>query len=174
MECDPSIKCQLASRSYLQGHSSIGDKLALFHEQPVVNSLPRFSPQLISLERYTLSVYRAGELDLFKNLDIVHIRLLVVRRTFKLRCTTNTAAMNAHPLRLRLCRARDNRGCTKKCTTMQASAVDLSLGPRAEAHMSHPLRWACSARQGSGSSSQLTHKRGRQGAVATQSQFLVR
>jgi hypothetical protein len=34
---------------------------------------------LISLERYTLSVYRAGKIDLFENLDIVHIRLLVVR-----------------------------------------------------------------------------------------------
>ena len=33
---------------------------------------------MISLERYTLSVYRAGEIDLFENLDIVHIRLLVV------------------------------------------------------------------------------------------------
>jgi hypothetical protein len=33
---------------------------------------------LISLERYTLTVYRAGEIDLFENLDIVHIRLLVV------------------------------------------------------------------------------------------------
>jgi hypothetical protein len=32
---------------------------------------------LISLERYTLSVYRAGEIDLLRNLDIVHIRLLV-------------------------------------------------------------------------------------------------
>ena len=32
---------------------------------------------MISLERYTLSVYRAGEIDLFENLDIVHIRLLV-------------------------------------------------------------------------------------------------
>ena len=47
------------------------------HQQPEVTYLPRFSPQLISLERYTLSVYRAGEIDLFKNLDIVHIRLLV-------------------------------------------------------------------------------------------------
>ena len=45
------------------------------HQQPEVNYLPRFSPRLISLERYTLSVYRAGEIDLFKNLDIVHIRL---------------------------------------------------------------------------------------------------
>ena len=48
------------------------------HQQPEVNYLPRFSPQLISLERYTLRVYRAGEIDLFDNLDIVHIRLLVV------------------------------------------------------------------------------------------------
>ena len=48
------------------------------HQQPEVNYLPRFSPQLISLERYTLSVYRAGEIDLFENLDKVHIRLLVV------------------------------------------------------------------------------------------------
>ena len=47
------------------------------HQQPEVNYLPRFSPQLISLERYTLSVYLAGEIDLFENLDIVHIRLLV-------------------------------------------------------------------------------------------------
>jgi hypothetical protein len=48
-----------------------------------VNYLPRFSPQLISLERYTLSVYRIGEIDLFENLDIVHIRLLVVVLTFR-------------------------------------------------------------------------------------------
>ena len=48
------------------------------HQQPEVNYLPRFSPQLISLERYTLSVYRAGGIDLFENLDIVHTRLLVV------------------------------------------------------------------------------------------------
>ena len=47
------------------------------HQQPEVNYLPRSSPQLISLERYTLSVYPAGEIDLFENLDIVHIRLLV-------------------------------------------------------------------------------------------------
>ena len=46
-----------------------------------MNYLPRFSPQLISLERYTLSVYRAGEIDLFENLDIVHIRLLVAAHT---------------------------------------------------------------------------------------------
>jgi len=38
---------------------------------------------LISLERYTLSVYRIGEIDLFENLEIVHIRLLVVVLTFK-------------------------------------------------------------------------------------------
>ena len=47
------------------------------HQQPEVKYLPRFSPQLISLERYTLSMNRAGEIDLFENLDIVHIRLLV-------------------------------------------------------------------------------------------------
>ena len=47
------------------------------HQQPDVNYLPRFSPQLISLERYTLSVYRAGGIDHFENLDIVRIRLLV-------------------------------------------------------------------------------------------------
>ena len=47
------------------------------HQQPEVNYLPCFSPQLISLERYTLSVYRAGETDLFENLHIVHFRLLV-------------------------------------------------------------------------------------------------
>ena len=48
------------------------------HQQPEVNFLPRFSPQLMSLERYTLSVCRAGRIDLFENLDIVHIRLPVV------------------------------------------------------------------------------------------------
>ena len=48
------------------------------HQQPEVNYLPRFSPHLISLERYTLRVYRAGEFDLLGELDIVHIRLLVV------------------------------------------------------------------------------------------------
>ena len=46
-------------------------------QQPEVSYLPRFSPQLISLEWYMLSVYHAGEIDLFENLDIVHIRLLV-------------------------------------------------------------------------------------------------
>ena len=29
-----------------------------------------------------LSIYRAGEIDLFENLDIVNIRLLVERETF--------------------------------------------------------------------------------------------
>ena len=47
------------------------------HQQPEVNYLPRVSPQLISLTTYTLSVYIAGEIDLFENLDIVQIRLLV-------------------------------------------------------------------------------------------------
>ena len=59
-------------------HRSIPRSCSDSHQQPEVNYLPRFSPQLISLERYTLSVYRAGEIDLFENLDIVHIRLLVV------------------------------------------------------------------------------------------------
>jgi len=53
-------------------------QILAFHQQPEASYLPRFSSQLISLERYTLSVYRAGEIDLFENLDIVHIRLLVV------------------------------------------------------------------------------------------------
>ena len=56
--------------------SSAGGSMPI-HQQPEVNYLPRFSLQLISLERYTLSVYRAGEIDLFENLDVVHIRLLV-------------------------------------------------------------------------------------------------
>jgi len=47
-----------------------------------LNYLPRFSPQLISLERYALSVYRAGEIDLFENLDIDQIKLLVVAGTY--------------------------------------------------------------------------------------------
>ena len=51
--------------------------MARSHQQPDVNSLPRFSSQLISLERYTLSVYGEGEIDLFEKLDIVNIRLLV-------------------------------------------------------------------------------------------------
>ena len=52
-------------------------KSATSHQQLEVIYLLRFSPQLISLERYTLSVYHAGEIDLLENLDIVHIRLLV-------------------------------------------------------------------------------------------------
>ena len=47
------------------------------HQQPEVNYLPRFGPQLISLEEYTLSVYFSGEIDVLENLDIVHITLLV-------------------------------------------------------------------------------------------------
>jgi len=59
------------------GWTRLWSRFPRYHQQPEVNYLPRFSPQLISLERYTLSVYRAGEIDLFENLDIVHIRLLV-------------------------------------------------------------------------------------------------
>jgi len=47
------------------------------HRQPEVNNLPHFSPQLFPLERQMLSFYRAGEIDLFENLDIVHMRLLL-------------------------------------------------------------------------------------------------
>ena len=47
------------------------------HQQPEVNYLPRFSPLLICLERSPLRVDRSREIDLFENLDIVHIRLLV-------------------------------------------------------------------------------------------------
>ena len=56
----------------------VPDPFAPSHQQPEVNYLPRFSPQLISPAMYTLSVYIAGEIDLFENLDIVHITLLVV------------------------------------------------------------------------------------------------
>ena len=54
------------------------DKSRIYHQQPEVNCLPRFSPQLISPAMYTLSVYIAGGIDLLENLDIVHITLLVV------------------------------------------------------------------------------------------------
>ena len=47
------------------------------HQQPEVNYLPRFSPLLICLERSPLRGDRSREIDLFENLDIVHIRLLV-------------------------------------------------------------------------------------------------
>ena len=46
-----------------------------YHQQPEVNYSPRFSPLLICLE---LRGDRSREIDLFENLDIVHIRLLVV------------------------------------------------------------------------------------------------
>jgi hypothetical protein len=42
-----------------------------------VNYLPRFRPQLISLEEKTLRVYFSGDIDLLENLDIVYITLLV-------------------------------------------------------------------------------------------------
>jgi len=61
-------------------------KIVAYHQQPEVNYLPRFSPQVISLERYTQSVYRAGEIDLFENLDIVHIRSDPERRLGWSRC----------------------------------------------------------------------------------------
>ena len=55
----------------------LAKKIAAVHLQPEVNYLPRFSPQLISLEEYTLRVYFPGEIDLLEKLDIVHITLLV-------------------------------------------------------------------------------------------------
>ena len=48
-----------------------------YHQQPEVNYLPRFSPLWICLERSPLRVDRSRQIDLFENLDIVHIRLLV-------------------------------------------------------------------------------------------------
>ena len=54
----------------------VGAYMVAIHQEPEVNYLSHFGP-LIFLERYTLSVYRAGEINLFENLDIVHIRLLV-------------------------------------------------------------------------------------------------
>ena len=66
-----------------------------YHQQPEMNHLPRFSPQLISLERYTLSVYRAGEIDLFENLDIVQITLLVAR-SLPVRYSTSRSSSTLH------------------------------------------------------------------------------
>ena len=57
----------------------VGCEDANSHQQPEVNYLPRFSPQLVSPVMYTLSVYIAGEIDLLENLDTVHITLLVER-----------------------------------------------------------------------------------------------
>ena len=53
------------------------DQIQDIHQQPEVNYLPRFGPHLISLERLMLSIYCAGEIDPFENLDIFPIRLLV-------------------------------------------------------------------------------------------------
>ena len=50
-----------------------------YHQQSEVNYLPRFSPLLICLERSPLRGDRSREIDFFENLDVVHIRLLVVR-----------------------------------------------------------------------------------------------
>ena len=53
-----------------------------FHQQPEVNYLPRFSPQLISLEYRSLRLQYSREIDLLENLDIVHITLLVVAASY--------------------------------------------------------------------------------------------
>ena len=68
------------------------------HQQPEENYLPCFS-QLISLERYTLRVYRAGEIDLFENLDIVHIRFQVAVNVHQVPggCQCFFGARLAHP-----------------------------------------------------------------------------
>ena len=47
------------------------------HQQPEVNYLPRFGPQLISLEECSLRLHSPRGIDLLENLDIVHITLLV-------------------------------------------------------------------------------------------------
>ena len=76
----PNASCAQVTSPNSTGYeptSGLAPSAPANHQQPEVNYLPRFSPQLISLERYTLSVYRAGEIDLFENLEIVHIRLLV-------------------------------------------------------------------------------------------------
>ena len=72
------------------------------HQQPQVEVFTPFQPSVDSLERYTLSVYRAGEIDLFENLDIVHIRLLVVpsvRNAVHLPQRATQAHRMAHPPR---------------------------------------------------------------------------
>ena len=56
----------LACGITLPSSASLG--LTDYHQQPDVNYLPRSSPQLISLERSMLSIYCAGEIDLFENL----------------------------------------------------------------------------------------------------------
>ena len=53
-----------------------------FHQQPEVNYLPRFSPQLISLESCSLRLQYSRKIDLLENLDIFHITLLVVPHRF--------------------------------------------------------------------------------------------
>ena len=47
------------------------------HQQPEVNYLPRFSPQLIFLEYRSLRLQYSREIDYLENLNIVHITLLV-------------------------------------------------------------------------------------------------
>ena len=59
-------------------------RCAPLHQQPEVNYLPRFSPLLICLERSPLRGDRSRQIDLFENLDIVHIRLLVARNLLSL------------------------------------------------------------------------------------------
>ena len=52
--------------------TSMSSRMLCVHQQPEVNYLPCFGPQLISLEEYF-----PVEIDLLENLDIVYITLLV-------------------------------------------------------------------------------------------------
>ena len=63
-------------------HNHRVPSLLYIHQQPGVNYLPRFGPQLISLEEETLRVYFSGEINLLENMDIVQIALLVDPGTF--------------------------------------------------------------------------------------------
>ena len=72
---------------------------APYHQQPEVNYLPSFSPLFICLERSPLRGDRSREIDLFENLDIVHIRLLVVARHPQARQPCATRCLTTIPKR---------------------------------------------------------------------------
>ena len=78
---DKACVCVVCERERERERESERDLEVAAHEarlEPEVNYLPRFSPLLICLERSPLRVDRSREIHLFENLDIVHIRLLVV------------------------------------------------------------------------------------------------
>ena len=64
------------------------------HQQPEVNYLPRFSPLLICLERLPLRGDRSGEIDLFENLEMIHIRLLVEAPEARARAVAKAEALS--------------------------------------------------------------------------------